>query len=145
MPSSYPLLLLSVANVALAGDATVDPYPWISQDMPEQYRAQAAATWADRAARDLEGALEARRRTRGAHRGWLFIAHESGAMPSMSDSFLVQDSVLKPVYRYSSQEQLLGDLETEVIGPANEWAEGFEKKLAELRREYVPWQGKGKS
>jgi hypothetical protein len=68
------------------------------------------------------------------------ISHESAQMPSMSDAFLMADSVLKPVYRYSSYEQLLTDLESEVIGPTEAYAREFDKRLAELRREYLPWQ-----
>ncbi len=70
------------------------------------------------------------------------IIHESAKMPSMSDSFLIADSVLKPVYRYGSYDQLLADLETEVIEPADAYAKAFEGRLAALRREYVPWQTK---
>lgn len=68
------------------------------------------------------------------------IMDETAQMPSMSDSFLVADSILKPVYRYASYEQLLADLEPEVIGPAEAYAKEFEARLAELRLEYVPWQ-----
>lgn len=70
------------------------------------------------------------------------IIHESAEMPSMSDSFLVADFVLKPVYRYSTHEQLLADLESEIVGPATAYAADFEDRLAKLRREYVPWQNK---
>ncbi len=73
------------------------------------------------------------------------IIAESAQMPSMSDSFLVADSILKPVYRYGSYEQLLADLESEVIGPAEAYAKEFEARLAALRLEYVPWQSKTKS
>lgn len=68
------------------------------------------------------------------------IIEKSAQMPSMSDSFLIADSVLKPVYRYSGRAQLLADLESEVIGPADAYATEFERRLSELRREYVPWQ-----
>jgi hypothetical protein len=68
------------------------------------------------------------------------IIHESAQMPSMSDAFLMADSVLKPVYHYSSYAQLLADLESEVIGPTEAYAREFDKRLAELRREYLPWQ-----
>lgn len=68
------------------------------------------------------------------------IIHESAEMPSMSDSFLIAESVLKPVYVYRSREKLIEDLETEVIDQANGWATEFERRLAELRQKYVPWQ-----
>jgi uncharacterized protein YjbI with pentapeptide repeats len=68
------------------------------------------------------------------------IIHEQAEMPSMSDSFLIADSVLKPVYRYRSREQLRANLQSEVIDPAQQFATAFEARLAALRREYTPWQ-----
>ena len=68
------------------------------------------------------------------------IIHESAAMPSMSDSFLVAESVLKPVYPYPDRDALLKAIGPEIIEPANRKADELEKRLAEVRREYLPWQ-----
>ena len=46
------------------------------------------------------------------------IIHESGELPSMSDSFLVAESVLEP-YVYRSREALLEAIGPEIIEPAN--------------------------
>ena len=73
------------------------------------------------------------------------IIHESSAMPSMLDGLLMAESVLKPVYVYSTRKQLLKDISIAVVGPANDWATRFETRLTQLRREYLPWQTKKKA
>ena len=69
------------------------------------------------------------------------LLQASAPMPPMADGFLIGQSVLKP-YRYSTKERLLADLETMVIGPADDRARQNEARLAEIRREYLPWQVK---
>jgi hypothetical protein len=67
------------------------------------------------------------------------LLQESAPPPPMIDGLLVSQSVLKP-YCYSTTERLLQDLPTKVIGPAHDRARQIEARLAEIRREYVPWQ-----
>lgn len=69
------------------------------------------------------------------------ILHESAEMPPMGDSFLVMQSVLEP-YVYSTKQKLIADLSTEVVGPAQNWANKMESKLAEVRQKWLPWQSK---
>jgi uncharacterized protein YjbI with pentapeptide repeats len=67
------------------------------------------------------------------------LLQESALMPPMADGLLMGPSVLRP-YRYSTKERLLEDLATSVIGPAHDRAGQNDARLAEIRREYLPWQ-----
>jgi hypothetical protein len=67
------------------------------------------------------------------------LLQESAPVPPMLDGLLVSPSVLRP-YRYSTKERLLEELAPMVIGPAYERARQVEAKLAEIRRDYLPWQ-----
>ena len=67
------------------------------------------------------------------------LLQDSAPIPPMVDGLLMSQSVLRP-YRYSTRERLLEDLSTKVIGPADERARQIEARLAEIRREYLPWQ-----
>jgi uncharacterized protein YjbI with pentapeptide repeats len=69
------------------------------------------------------------------------ILYESAEMPPMADSFLVMQSVLDP-YIYSTKEKLIADLDTAVVGPAQNLVSRFESKLAEIRQKWLPWQSK---
>lgn len=71
------------------------------------------------------------------------IIHESGGMPSMSDSFSFAESVLEP-YVYRSREALLEAISPEIIEPANAKAAQLEERLAEIRRKSLPWQNRKK-
>jgi uncharacterized protein YjbI with pentapeptide repeats len=70
------------------------------------------------------------------------LLQEKALMPPMADSFLVLESVIKPVYRYSDKESLLEDLARSVIDPAEARARKVEADLAEIRRLYLPWQNR---
>ena len=67
------------------------------------------------------------------------LLQDSAPIPPMVDGLLMSQSVLRP-YRYSTRERLLEDLPTKVIGPAHDRARQLETRLAEIRREYLPWQ-----
>jgi uncharacterized protein YjbI with pentapeptide repeats len=67
------------------------------------------------------------------------IIHESDGLPPMGDSFLIMQSMLKP-YVYTTKDNLLSVLKNEVIEPAEERISKFEAQLAEIRREWFPWQ-----
>ena len=67
------------------------------------------------------------------------LLQESAPTPPMVDGLLMSQSVLGP-YRYSTKERLLEDLPTKVIGPAHDRARQIDARLAEIRREYLPWQ-----
>jgi uncharacterized protein YjbI with pentapeptide repeats len=69
------------------------------------------------------------------------LLEESAPMPPMLDAILVGQSVLKP-YRYSSKDRLLQQLETMVIGPADQRARDNDARLAAIRREYLSWQNR---
>jgi uncharacterized protein YjbI with pentapeptide repeats len=68
------------------------------------------------------------------------IIHESADMPSMSESFRIKESVLSLPYVYGSQEELIKAIVPEIIEPANARAAQLEERLAEVRRESLPWQ-----
>jgi uncharacterized protein YjbI with pentapeptide repeats len=67
------------------------------------------------------------------------LLRDLAPLPPMSDGVLMGQSVLRP-YRYTTKERLLEDLATAVIGPAHERARQNEARLAEIRREFLPWQ-----
>ena len=67
------------------------------------------------------------------------VLHESAPIPPMIDGLLIGQSVLQP-YRYSTKEQLLEDLPTRVIGPADDRARQIEARLATVRRGHLRWQ-----
>ena len=59
----------------------------------------------------------------------------------MADSFLILQSVLEP-YFYSTEQKLIADLETQVVGPAMARAQVVEDRLKGVREKWLPWQNR---
>jgi uncharacterized protein YjbI with pentapeptide repeats len=66
------------------------------------------------------------------------ILEVSASISPMGDSLLCRQSVLKPHF-YATKEQLIASLST-VIAPAVAKSHEFRERLAEIRRQFLPWQ-----
>lgn len=70
------------------------------------------------------------------------ILQSQGEMIPIGDSLLLHQSVLKP-YFYRTQEELIASLEAKVIVPANAKANALQARLAEIRKQFLPWRVTG--